>query len=100
EDYKNSLKESVRTKLERTGLSRDQPTINEEIVASGPFVGASANFGHWLRTKFNRKYCGLEMEAGGVALAAHYNRVRARTLILRGVSDLGDERKAKLDKIG
>lgn len=100
EDWLASTDETERKNLEAKHMIADETNIFEAIVASGPLLGASPEFAKWLKAKFNRNYKGLEMEAGGVALASHFNRVRARTLILRGISDFADERKKELDNIG
>ncbi len=66
-------------------------------VASGNSVSASTNFVQFLK-KTNRKYLALEMEAAGMMIAKdEAYESSAKTLVLRGVSDFGDERKSKLD---
>ena len=67
-------------------------------LASGDIVGAAHSFITWLR-KRNRKYLGLEMEAGGAALVAHNRNEPMRLLVVRGISDFADERKSALDEI-
>jgi nucleoside phosphorylase len=68
-------------------------------IASGPTVGAAKTFVEWLKER-DRKYLALEMEAAGL-MAAVYNRVDLpRTLVLRAISDYGDERKKELDLVG
>lgn len=66
-------------------------------VASGNSVSASTNFVHFLKDT-NRKYLALEMEAAGMMIAKdEAYESSAKTLVLRGVSDFGDERKSELD---
>jgi nucleoside phosphorylase len=66
-------------------------------IASGPFVVASREYADWL-LKRDRKYIAVEMEAHGVMLAAH--RSKTDSLVIRGISDLADERKAAMDSTG
>jgi nucleoside phosphorylase len=76
-----------------------QPSIREGHLASGPIVGASANFGDWLKRR-DRGYLALEMESGGVLMAAHHKEQGPRTLVVRGISDFGDARKSDVDGVG
>jgi nucleoside phosphorylase len=59
----------------------------------------SPEFGQWLKEP-NRNIKALEMEAVGVlrALGAHATATKA--LVVRGISDLADGNKIKLDGIG
>jgi len=66
-------------------------------VACGPIVGAATAFADWLKQQ-NRQFLALEMESGGVLAAVFEAADPARMLVLRGVSDYGDERKADLDQ--
>jgi nucleoside phosphorylase len=66
-------------------------------IASGPIVGATHTFVQWLKER-DRKFLALEMESVGVLNAAHKRGVRS--LIIRGVSDYSDARKAMLDELG
>jgi nucleoside phosphorylase len=75
------------------------PAIHEGPMASGPFVGATKEFCDWVKT-MNRKFLILEMESGGFLAAVSAATLPAHSLVLRGVSDYGDERKAQLDRIG
>ena len=68
-------------------------------LASGPTVGAAPAFKDWLKTR-DRKYLALEMETGGLMAAVYEQADPKRTLILRGISDDGDEHKEELDKMG
>jgi len=80
-------------------LVGQRPAIHEGPMASGPFVGATTDFCAWVKTK-NRKFLVLEMESGGFLAAVSAATLPAHSLVLRGVSDYGDERKAQLDRIG
>jgi len=85
--------------LIKRGLLRPEPAIYEGHVASGPIVGASRVFGEWLKAR-DRSYRALEMESGGVLMAAYHKEQAPRTLVIRGISDFGDSRKAGLDAVG
>jgi len=76
-----------------------EPGLHDGPIASGPVVAAAEEFTHWVKSQ-NRQYLALEMEGGGM-LAAVYSRCDlTRTMMLRGISDFGDERKKQLDEIG
>lgn len=90
---------SAVAKLVSENLSRETPIVCEGNLASGPIVGAAKEFIEWLHDR-DRQFKGLEMEAAGVALSAHHDPGRVRTLFIRGVSDFGDARKKKLDAVG
>lgn len=77
---------------------RDQVQILDGHLASGPTVGAAPAFKDWLKTR-DRKYLALEMETGGLMAAVYEQADPKRTLVLRGISDDGDEHKKKLDDI-
>jgi len=68
-------------------------------LASGPAVGASSAFAAWLRSQ-DRKYLALEMEAAGVMDSVYLGAGDERVLVIRGISDMSDERKATLDRAG
>lgn len=80
-------------------LARESPQVVCGAIASGPIVGAAPAFAKFLKSK-NRKYVAIEMESGGVLGSTHERVSPPLTLIIRGVSDFGDERKAQLDNIG
>jgi nucleoside phosphorylase len=81
------------------GLLRQRPQLQDAHIASGPIVGAAHSFVQWLHRR-DRSCKALEMEAGGLMAAAHTRAGTARTLVLRGISDYGDERKQELDRLG
>ncbi|NEO98248.1 MAG: 5'-methylthioadenosine/S-adenosylhomocysteine nucleosidase [Symploca sp. SIO2E9] len=78
---------------------RETVKFTEGPIASGPVVGAAKEFISWLK-KNNRNYLALEMEGGGMLGAVYSKDNPEKTLILRGISDFGDERKQELDQIG
>ncbi len=77
---------------------RGSARIHIGHVASGSTVSASHAFRDWLKMR-DRKYLALEMEAAGFLAAAYEQGQMLQTLILRAISDFGDERKSELDKI-
>jgi nucleoside phosphorylase len=68
-------------------------------IASGPVVGTARSFASWLKT-LDRKFLALEMESAGVMNAIYQCAGDERALIVRGISDLSDERKKQLDTAG
>lgn len=65
----------------------------------GPAVGAAEDFSKWLRS-YNRNIKGIDMESAAVLIAAQRRDDPRPALVIRGMSDFGDERKAALDAIG
>jgi 5'-deoxynucleotidase YfbR-like HD superfamily hydrolase/nucleoside phosphorylase len=80
-------------------LVRDDPMLVSGPIASGPVVVASRQFKDILRQK-NRNFVAIDMESAGVVQAAFEHPDAPDTLIIRGISDFGDERKRALDQIG
>jgi nucleoside phosphorylase/HEAT repeat protein len=80
------------------GLVREPVQLFDGHLASGSTVGAAEAFTRWLKTR-DRKYLALEMEAAGLMSAVYESTLIKETLILRGISDYGDERKAELDAV-
>jgi nucleoside phosphorylase len=91
--------EGARAALVREGLVRNVPELLDVHLASGPVVGAAQQFTQWLRDGRDRTLKALDMESAGLMEAALSRIVPARTLIIRGISDYGDERKSQLDAI-
>ena len=89
-----------RTFLIEKTLLREAPALEEGHIASGPVVGAADAFVAWLKAKGDRSYLALEMESAGGAMAIHELAIPAKHLVIRGISDFGDERKRELDAIG
>lgn len=92
--------DKVRTALFEKGLVRSTPNVIDVHLASGPTVGAAQQFTEWLRRTQDRNLKALEMESAGFMAAAVRRVEPARTLVLRGISDYGDERKQQLDEVG
>ena len=78
---------------------REQPVFLSGSIASGSVVGAAKPFVGWIK-KINRNYLALEMESGGMLAAVYGHSEPKKTLILRGISDFGDDRKQQLDQFG
>jgi nucleoside phosphorylase len=93
------IPEAKRTPLMAGKLLRPTAAVKVGHLASGPIVGTAQPFIDWLK-KRDRSYLALEMEAGGLMAAVSEKADARRTLILRGISDYADERKAELDKLG
>jgi nucleoside phosphorylase len=89
----------TREALRGKGLVRDVPALEDCHLASGPLVGASNAFSEWLRRR-ERQFKALDMEAGGAMVAASERTDPKRMVVLRGISDFGDARKAEFDAIG
>lgn len=76
---------------------REHPGLARAHLASGPVLAAAASFSRWVRTR-DGLLKALEMESAGMMLAAHQRSDPTSTLVLRGISDFGDERKAKTER--
>ncbi len=101
EAMQHELLEAERYELISKKLLRKQAQVIDGHIASGPVVDAAQAFTNWL-SKRDRKYLALEMEAMGV-MTAVYNQASTKntgTLILRAISDYGNEEKSKLDTTG
>jgi nucleoside phosphorylase len=79
------------------GLERP-PELHLEAIASGNFVVKSRDFGKQLKAKISPKIKAVEMEARGLFQALYMNARRTDALMIRGISDYADERKAELEK--
>lgn len=98
EETQRKLLGSERLDLISKKLMHEQAQVIDGHIASGPIVGAAQSFTNWLKSR-DRKYLALEMEAMGV-MTAVYNQAsikRNDTLILRAISDYGNEDKTKFD---
>lgn len=76
-------------------LAEDYPDYTVGSIATGEIVSAARAFSRWLM-RTNRFRTAIEMEAGGAARAIYRNS-QAQLMVVRGISDLSDERKADLD---
>lgn len=90
--------QDIRDELVNTGVIREKPVIHEGSIASGPVVGATSAFTQWLLTR-DRNYKALEMESVGLMEATSSLKNPPLTLVIRGISDYGDDRKSHLDAI-
>lgn len=93
----DALPANLRKRKAYAPLLADGPRLFDGPVACGPIVGAAESFVAWLKQQ-NRKFAALEMESGGVLAAVFEATDPARTLVLRGISDLADHRKPDLDQ--
>lgn len=78
---------------------REQPQLHRGHLASGATVGAAKAFKSWLRQR-DTSIKALEMEAAGLARSASLRQDPVRIMVIRGVSDAGDEEKSALDAVG
>lgn len=98
--YLNSILDNdIITELLEKKLILPSPIAQKGHVASGDTVASSQEFVKLLKTK-DRKYLAIEMEAGGVLNTIEKLFSEVNSLIIRGISDLADERKEELDQIG
>lgn len=86
--------------LMQTGAINPASRIHKGHMACGPIVAASASFKDFLRQQRDRSYLAVEMEAAGLLTAMWKAGRENQTLVLRGISDTGDENKANLDGVG
>ena len=99
DDYNNQIKERDRDYLEGKKYVRESLHLTTGPIASGPLVGASGEFKKKLLEK-NRTFVALEMEAYGVLDAILHERdSKPDSIIVKAISDFGDERKKDLDNI-
>lgn len=89
---------AVREELVAKSCVREKVGLVTGHLASGPTVGAAEKFSEWLKTHRDRKYLGLEMEAAGLMAAANEYLHAKDTLVVRAVSDFGDERKREMEQ--
>lgn len=78
--------------------TRGEPGCFVLPVASGDLVVADPAFRNWLLSH-DRRLAVVEMEAAGVARAVAEHDQDVALLVLRGISDFADERKAALDAV-
>lgn len=98
-NFKGCIPENKRDDLLKAGLLLEQVRLMKGHLASGPVVGSVKSFSNWIHER-DRNCQGLEMESAGVLEAAYTRTDPMKTLVIRGISDYGDKRKGKLDKIG
>jgi len=90
--------DQVRSTLVASGTLSEMSRLHEAHIASGPVVGASSHFTEWLLAR-DRKYQALDMESVGFMDSATSRKNPPNTLVIRGISDYGDDRKPTLDNI-
>ncbi|HET9895525.1 MAG TPA: hypothetical protein VFQ44_11405 [Streptosporangiaceae bacterium] len=78
-------------------MAGDYPDYLVGPIATGDIVSAATSFASWLR-RTNRLRAAIEMEAGGAARAIYRIR-RSHLIVIRGISDLSDERKDELGAV-
>ncbi len=100
ESFSKLVPLEARAELVLQRLVRSEPELLDVHLASGPVVGAAQEFTQWLRSSRDRNLKALDMESAGLVASAFKRVNPTRTLVLRGISDSGDERKATLDALG
>jgi nucleoside phosphorylase len=100
EKLAKELKEPARAELVRKLLINPAPGLLDVHLASGPVVGAAQEFIQWLHKRRDRNCKALDMESSGLMEAALKRVEPGRTIVIRGISDYGDERKRELDALG
>lgn len=86
-------------KLKSQQVIGDLPSLDIGHLASGSIVGAASKFTNFLKSR-DGTLRALEMEASGMARSAAKRTQPISWLVIRGISDLGDERKANFDSTG
>lgn len=97
-ELKSGLSAANLRQLEKEKLIGEQTRAYAGPVAAGPWVGAAAEFKKLLKTH-NRNYLAMDMESSGVLQVANKRLPIPQTVVLRGISDPADERKALLDNM-
>jgi nucleoside phosphorylase len=87
------------SELKNIGVLYEHPTLHVGHLASGSVVGAATGFTTFLKSR-DATIRVLEMEAAGMTRAAVKRTQQVPWLIIRGVSDFGDERKSEMDATG
>ncbi len=97
-DLRAQVNDSEMESLINGRVLRLHPIAEVGHIASGPVVAAAKDFIVEVKKK-DRKYLALEMESAGVLAAVHDAADPSHSLVIRGISDLGDGRKSELDSI-
>ena len=84
----------IRDKYITKKVLREMPQVFIGHLASGPIVSATRYFKEFL-IKRDRKYQAIDMESAGIMYASLDRN--SHTLIVKGVSDFGDDAKKKMD---
>jgi nucleoside phosphorylase len=98
-DLAHLVEAAILEPLQTSGFMRTKPFLLPVHLASGPVVGATQAYSDWLHER-DRSLKALEMEAAGFMAASQDRLAKTPTLVVRGISDFGDEQKKKLDTIG
>lgn len=69
---------------------------DERVLGSGPAVSKGVAFAKWIRMAV-RKTEAVEMESAGVLDAASLRTSPPKALVIRGISDFGDDRKKLIE---
>jgi nucleoside phosphorylase len=98
----DAWKSGAAARREQLGLSSELAGAAAHYVvapiASGDVVGAAREFARWLHDRRDRTLTAIEMEAAGAAYAAYARIQGVPMLVVRGISDFADERKAEFDR--
>jgi nucleoside phosphorylase len=97
-DLQTRVGASAREQLVSDRLLGSEPNLLSAHLASGPVVVADNSFADWIRSH-DASVKAVDMEAAGLVESAFTRANPPRTLVLRGISDLGDERKSRFDMI-
>lgn len=104
-EWKEHARTRISTELEQSELQllrtqkilRESPELRaKSAIASGDSVATSSEFRNDLLRR-NRNFVVIEMEAHGILAASLQHSPKPRTLVIKGVSDLSDDRKSALD---
>ena len=97
EDLEALISTETREQLSSDNQLGDIPSIYRVHLASGPVMSASVAYKNWLHSR-DETIKALEMEAAGLVAAAFERKVPVTALVVRGISDFGDDKKNALDK--
>jgi tetratricopeptide (TPR) repeat protein len=92
--------EGVRSALVQKGVLRAAPDLLDAYLASDSVVGVAHQVTQWLRSRKYRNPKAIDLEPAGFMEAAAKRMDPAHTLVIRGISGYGDERKSDLDAMG
>jgi len=94
--WKSLVSEAMLNRLKSAGIDlRGHSRLlsgDDKILGSGPAVSKGVAFARWIRASA-RKTEAVEMESAGVLDAAFIRTPAPRVLVIRGISDYGDDRK-------
>lgn len=99
QDLNRAVPAKPRRALVEAHELRKRPQIHRGHLASGATVGAAKAFKNWLKAR-DTSIKALEMEAAGLARSASLRQDPVRIMVIRGVSDAGNEEKSALDAVG